>query len=321
MPAERGQPGMRQAAWDGSEYGHAVAGQIHGPAHADRGDHRDQRAGDSSCDPPGGQHDHDDPDRHRQVSSAYVRKRVYDVPEPGQGVFSGGSHSEHVGELAGRHLDTDAGEESDQDGAGEEIRQEPEPGQPGQQQQRAGEQGCEPGQPDVSLRPGDREPGQRGGEDGGGGRVRADDEMARRTEDGEHGHREQQRVQAGHHRHPGDLRVPENLGDAQGGQRHAGEHVRGYPGPVDRQQSLHHGHCPQPSPLMATARSRHRLAPARFPAVSDSLIIPPGRRFIASPRPRVSARPGLGEGPRAGAKRYRSFWDPSRTCRELRCSK
>ena len=39
--------------------------------------------------------------------------------------------------------------------------------------------------------------------------------MTRRPEDGEHGHRQQHRVQAGHHRHPGDLRVPENLGDAQ----------------------------------------------------------------------------------------------------------
>ena len=218
-----------------------------------------------------------------------MRERAYDVPEPGQGVLSGGSHPEHVGELAGRHLDTDAGEESDQDGAGEKIRQEPEPGQPGQQQQRAGEQGCQPGQPDVSLRPGDREPGQRGGEDGGGGRVRADDEMARRTENGEHGHREQQRVQAGHHRHPGDLRVPENLGDAQGGQRHAGEHVRGYPGPVDGQQPLHHGQCPQPAPLAATARSRHRLAPARFPAVfSDWSII---RHGAPRDRPRIRDLP------------------------------
>jgi hypothetical protein len=32
---------------------------------------------------------------------------------------------EHLGELPGRHLDADAGEESDQDGARQEIRQEP----------------------------------------------------------------------------------------------------------------------------------------------------------------------------------------------------
>ena len=32
---------------------------------------------------------------------------------------------------------------------GQEIRQEPEPGQPGQQQQTSREQGREPGQPDV----------------------------------------------------------------------------------------------------------------------------------------------------------------------------
>ena len=86
----------------------------------------------------------------------------------------------------------------------------------------------------------------------------ADDEMARRTEDGEHGHRQQQRVQAGHHRHPGDLRVPESLRDAQGGQRHAGEHVPRHLRPANRQQPPHHRQGPQPSPLVATARSRHR---------------------------------------------------------------
>ena len=64
------------------------------------------------------------------------------------------------GDLPGGHLDADAGEESDQDGTGQEIRQEPEPGQPGQQQQPAGEQGRQPGQPNVLRRASDREPGQ-----------------------------------------------------------------------------------------------------------------------------------------------------------------
>jgi hypothetical protein len=86
---------------------------------------------------------------------------------------------EHVGELPGSHLDADAGEEPDQEGAGQEIRQEPEPGQPGQQQQPAREQGREPGQPDVLLRASGREPGQGRAEYGRGGGVRADGEMAR----------------------------------------------------------------------------------------------------------------------------------------------
>ena len=230
-----------------------------------------------------------------------MRERSHEVQDLGHGTPARGSHPQYVGKLPGRHLDTDAGEEPDQDGTRQEIRQEPEPGQPGQQQHPAGQQGREPGQPDVSLRPGDREPGQRGGEYDGGGGVRADDEMPRRTEDGEHGHREQHRVQAGHHRHPSDLRVPENLRDAQGGQRQAGEHVRGHPGPVDGQQPPHHGQSPQPSPLVATARNRHHLAPARFPAVPDSLIIPPPERFIASLRPRVSARHGPGFLPVGGS--------------------
>jgi hypothetical protein len=86
---------------------------------------------------------------------------------------------EHVWELPGSDLDADAGEEPDQDGAGQEVRQEPEPGQPGQQQQPVREQGRQPGQPDVLRRPSGREPGQGRGEDGRGGRIRADDEMAR----------------------------------------------------------------------------------------------------------------------------------------------
>ena len=59
------------------------------------------------------------------------------------------------------------------------------------------------------------------------------------------------------------------------GQRHAGEHIRGYLGPVDRQQPPHRGQRPQPSSLAPPTRARQRLTTARFPAVSDSFIIPP----------------------------------------------
>ena len=86
--------------------------------------------------------------------------------------------AEHVGELPGRHLDPDAGQEPDQHGAGQEVRQEAQPDHPGQQQHRPGQQGREPGQPHVALRSGRGHPGQRRGEDGRGGRVRGDHEMA-----------------------------------------------------------------------------------------------------------------------------------------------
>jgi len=62
---------------------------------------------------------------------------------------------------------------------GQEIRQEPEPGQPGQQQQPAREQGHEPGQPDVLRRASGRQPGEGRADYGRSGGVRGDDDMAR----------------------------------------------------------------------------------------------------------------------------------------------
>ena len=176
-----------------------------------------------------------------------------------------GSHPEHVRELAGSHLDTDAGEEPDQDGAGQEIRQEPEPGQPGKQQQRPGQQGREPGQLHVSRDPATASPARAAARMTAVAESAADDEVTRGTENGEHDHRQQHRVQAGHHRHPGDLRVPEDLRDAQGGQRQAGEHVRRYLGPVDRQQPPHRGQRPQPSSLSAPTRIRQPSHHRPFP--------------------------------------------------------
>ena len=44
LPAQGRQPQARKPARDRPDYGHAAAGQIRGPAHADRDDHRDQQA-------------------------------------------------------------------------------------------------------------------------------------------------------------------------------------------------------------------------------------------------------------------------------------
>ena len=132
MPAERGQPQVRQPPRDGAEHGHATPGQIRRPAHDDRHDHRDQQARDPAVGPAGSQHDHDDPGRHRHICPVYLRQRPHHLQEPGRGAPAGGGDPQHVGKLPGGHLDADAGEESDQDGPGQEIRQEPEPGQPGQ---------------------------------------------------------------------------------------------------------------------------------------------------------------------------------------------
>jgi len=140
--------------------------------------------------------------------------------------------------MSGSYLDADAGQEPDQHGAGQEVGQEAEPGQPGDQQQHAGQQGRQPGQPDVPLGAHCRETGECGGEDDRGRGIRGHHEVPGRAEDGVYRHREEHRVEAGHQRHPGDLGVPEDLGDADGGQRKAGQRIGGYPGSFDGQYPL-----------------------------------------------------------------------------------
>jgi hypothetical protein len=155
-----------------------MSGQVRCPAHNDRADDRDQRTRNPAGDPAGSERDHDDRDRHRHGFPVRVRELAEGVREPAQGAGAGGLDPEHVRQLPGGHLDADAGEEAEQDGAGQEVRQEAEPGQPGQQQQSAGEQRGEPGQLDVFRRSGGRQPGEGGSENGCGGGVRADGEVA-----------------------------------------------------------------------------------------------------------------------------------------------
>src|SRR5262245_1392693 len=62
-------------------------------------------------------------------------------------------------------------------------------------------------------------------EDGGGGGVRGDHEIARGAEGSEGDHGEEERVEARHHRRARDLRVAERLRNVHGGQGEAGEHV------------------------------------------------------------------------------------------------
>ena len=161
---------------------------------------------------------------------------------------------------------------------GQEVGQEAEPGQPGHEQHRAGQQGRQPGQPDVPLRTRRRETGERGGEYDRGRGIRGHHEVAGRTEDGERRHRQEHRVQAGDQGHPGDLGVAENSGDAEGGEREAGQHLGGYPGSLDGQHPLQHGPCPRRSAPAALWGIRHRLSPLPVPGVVRDLFIisPPG---------------------------------------------
>ena len=212
MPAEAGQAQVRQPAWQVPEHGHAVLRQVHGPAQDDRGDHRDQQAGYLAVDHPGGQDYRDDPCRDRQIrgvpggsaraisrSLGRVLGSVTVIPS-----MSGSCLAATWMPMPARNPTRTVRDRK--------FARKPEPGQPGQQQQDAREQGREPGQPDVLRRARDRMAGDGRAEDGSGGGVCADDKVTRRAKDGEGGHREQQRVQAGHHRHPGDLRVPRDTG-------------------------------------------------------------------------------------------------------------
>ena len=96
----------------------------------------------------------------------HVRESERGLQEFGQGLPVRDRQPEHLRQLAERHLDADAGEESDQHGAGEEVRQEREPRHPGEQQQQPGQQGGQPGQADVPGRARDREAGQGRAENG-----------------------------------------------------------------------------------------------------------------------------------------------------------
>ena len=273
-----GSPRLGQPARDGPDHGDAVAGQIRGPAHADGGDHRDQQARDPAVDQASHDHDRDDRDRDRHVGPVHVREHADGVHELGQGLPARGGDPEHVGQLPGRYLDADAGQEPHQHGTGQEVGQEAEPGQPGREQHRASQQGRQPGQPDVSLRARHRQAGERGGEYGRGRGIRGHHEVAGRTEDGVRRHRQEHRVQAGDQGHPGDLGVAENRGDAEGGKREAGQHLGGYPGSLDGQHPLQHGPSPRRSAPAALWGIRHRLSPLAVPGVVRDLFIisPPG---------------------------------------------
>jgi hypothetical protein len=63
-----------------------------------------------------------------------------------------------------------------------------------------------------------------------------------------------QRVQAGHHRHPSDLRLPQSHRDAHRGHGDTGHHIRRDVRPAHRQQPAHHRQHPQPCPQRAPAR-------------------------------------------------------------------
>ena len=160
----------------------------------------------------------DDRRDHRRGDEDRRAARVRDVPEGGEELPDRAAvavgDAEHPGDLAHRHLDADTGQEADQHRAREEVGEEAEPQQPRQEEEPGGDQREHPGERDVLRRAGRRHAGEAGGEDRRRRRVGADDEVPRRAEHREEGDRDEDRVEARDHGHPGDLRVAHDLGDA-----------------------------------------------------------------------------------------------------------
>ena len=217
-------------------------------------------------------HEQDDPDRHCHVCPVYVRERAR-CQGVVRGVSACGSHPD-MSRAAGRHLDTDAGEEPTRTVRERKFAGNPSLASRANSGIHVSQRGREPGQPDVSLRPGGRERSARR-------RMTAvaestNHEVARRARTA-NGHREQHRVQAGHHRHPGVF------GTRTSGMPRAASVIAARPrlGPVDGQRPLHHGRCPQPSPLVQPTAQKSTVSPPPFPSFG-SLIIPPAGPFIVT---------------------------------------
>lgn len=132
-----------------AEHRDAVAAEVDQLADDDRGHHRDQCTGDAPRDRPEAKHqdDHRRGDRDRRpVDRAQTPQGV---DQPGHRRGTAGMDAQHLGQLADRHLDPDAGEEADEYGPGQEVSEESEPNQPGKQQEGRGDQRDQPRQPDV----------------------------------------------------------------------------------------------------------------------------------------------------------------------------
>src|SRR5512132_2130076 len=108
------------------------------------------------------------------------------------------------------------------------------------------------------LEPGDPEAGDPGEHDRGRGRVRPDDQVPRRPEQREGGDRDQDRVQAGDDRHPGDLGIAHGLGDRQRGQGDRGDDVALQPTPLVRPDPVQDRHI-APEARALGALHRHRF--------------------------------------------------------------
>ena len=236
----------------GSPAGHrpdgrdAAGREVEHVAQDDHADHGDEGARDLLVDALQADDDGQDADRHGQGGQAglAVRDPLECVAELLEGRAAALADAEQAAELPQGHLDADAGEEADEDAVGEEVGDEPEPQEPGDDHEHAAHEGRESGHGDP-LRgrgcAGGGDAAEADRQDGSRRRVGTHDEVARRAEDGERQHGQDQGVEAGDDRHLRDLRVAHDLGHRERGQGRAGDELGGQPRPVEGQDALEDG--------------------------------------------------------------------------------
>ena len=247
----------RQAARHGAERRDAVRREVEALARADRADDGEQRPRHGLRDP----RTEDEERQHARRDEHRVDVRGPDLAErAGQlrqraALLAG--HPEHAGDLLARDLDADARQEADEDGPRQEVGEEAQAREPREQEHRRGEDREHARERDVLRGPGGRQAGEARGHDRRGRRIGADDEVPRGPEERERQERQEDRVEAGDHRHPGDLRVPHDLRDGERRERGAREHLRraGGRGPA--------AGPPGTAGTFTTRRPQRRPGPAR----------------------------------------------------------
>ena len=204
--------------------------------------------------------------------------------------------AEHPAELAQRDLDADAGQEPDEHRARQEVGDEAEPDEAGEDHERrppsarAGRRGrCTRDEPVVAR------PASPAAITAAVAESAPTTRWRERAEDGEDHQRQDQRVQAGDHRHAGDVRVAHDLGDRQARRASArrgprGRGGRGRSGARPRRTGMGNRRCRFAGPVrVAPARSGVAGSPSDVGAAPDHLGPPWDLPRARSPRPATSA--------------------------------
>src|SRR6202034_3931928 len=132
---------------------------------------------------------------------------------------------QHSGKHGNANLKSDPGEKTHEHRARKEIRDESDAQQTGEEEKYGGHKRDGAGNRNVTSVAPSRDRRNAPRKNRGGGGIGGDHQKTRRTERGETNNGEQQRVEAGNERHPGNLRVTQHLRDVQCGELQSGESV------------------------------------------------------------------------------------------------